>query len=307
MARDLSSGRLERLKGLVALFDRKGGYHKGELMASMGYRCARTMERDLKLLREQLGVDIRFDNASRRYRIARIDRMPVSLSLSPNEASALSFALEIAQRLTPQMSHLFQGVQQMLEGQVPSRILAVGRDVGRSAVSCPVVPPDGGVFLSLVEAMRDRKRTNITLKGPAGKPGKRFLLDPWGFSLSGVLWLVRGYDPLAGSVISYIVNSITSVEQLGTGDFVSPGEIPSGGVSFRFKVTLPVGQALPEARLFLEEGEGDGVMGWAPDHDDVVRWALASAPYVKLVDPPELLNRVDKMLGAFGLKGFLPR
>ncbi|MCX7827857.1 MAG: hypothetical protein N2315_01435 [Thermanaerothrix sp.] len=47
MARDLSSERLKRLKDLVALFDRKSGYPKGELMSRMGYRCARTMERDL--------------------------------------------------------------------------------------------------------------------------------------------------------------------------------------------------------------------------------------------------------------------
>ncbi|MCX7827856.1 MAG: WYL domain-containing protein [Thermanaerothrix sp.] len=253
-------------------------------------------------------MDIRFDSSSRRYILASIEKLPVSLSITPNEASALSFALEISQRLMPHLSKFFQSVQRMLEGQVPSRIMAVGQDVARSAVSCPVVPPEGGVFLSLMEAMMDRKRTCVTLKAPSGKDGKRVLLDPWGFSLSGALWRVRGYDPSSGSVKTYIVNAITSVEHLGTGDFVSPGDVPHRGVSFRFKVMLSPGQAFPGAWFPMEDQGDDVVMGWAPDHEEVVRWALASAPYVKLIDPPELLKRVDDTLVSLDLKApMLPK
>lgn len=38
-------------------------------------------------------------------------------------------------------------------------------------------------------------------------------------------------------------------------------------------------------------------MGWAMDPEQVVRWAIASFPHVRLLEPRELVNRLRDAAG----------
>lgn len=295
MGRDVSLKRLHRMRTIIGLFDRRIGYPKRELMDLVGYRCDRTLERDLKLLRERLGIDVRYDTMSRRYRLSGVERVLISAELSVQEVTALSMAIQMARSMAPHMGDHLESIDRKLKGQVPEALMDRGRQLGRSALPCACLPTDEEMFLAMADCIRDHKRVMLRRRR-----GGNVLMDPWSLPIYGAVWHVRGYDVLRSREAAYPLNVFSSWEVLGSGEFVPPSMVRSDGVTFKVKLSLPlpdrVAQSLPLSRL-EEEGDGGVFMGWAMDPEQVVRWAIASFPHVRLLEPRELVNRLRDAAG----------
>lgn len=167
MATDMCSVRLTRLNQLVMEFYKVSNPTRKHLYSSLGYRCARTLERDLKYLREQYGVDIRFTRSTMTYHLEGMGTFLVNLQLSEREVTSLAAGLGMASHFLPHLSKSCENMWAKIQMVIPKTLADQGRKLAGSAVvALPVSRMDTGVFETLIGAISDRRTVRFRYRSP---------------------------------------------------------------------------------------------------------------------------------------------
>lgn len=318
MPRDLSTVRLARLHQLMQEFHRTPRPTRRHLVQCIGYDCERTLERDLKLLRDQFGAEIAFDLRSRTYQMKDRGRFLLRVELNERDVTLLSAGLGMAGHFLPHLAEEGQRLWSKLKGLLPSNLAEQGERLGRCAVVAqPVSALDPEVFETLLRALKDRCRIRFRYRSPYGtRPVPREqVADPWGVFFRAHAWYLWGRTVAHGHVTTWRVGRMRSLVILEGEDYRMP---PEGGLAsaaasawyaapgeaehpVSLRVRPPLASVVRETRwhpsqVLVQQEDGSVILAArVPDLDEVARWVLASAPWAQVLEPEPLARRVREL------------
>ncbi|WP_352425675.1 helix-turn-helix transcriptional regulator [Aminomonas paucivorans] len=318
MSRDLSSVRLARLHELMRLFHETPRPSRRHLLQRLGYQCDRTLERDLKLLREEFDAQIEYDPRYRTYSMKGRGRFLLRAELNDREVTLLAAGLGMAAHFLPHLARDGEVLWNKLKGLLPENLAAQGERLGRCAVVAqPVSALDPGVFEALLGAIANRQRVRFRYRSPYGdKAFREQHADPWGVFFRAHAWYLWGRTVAHGNESTWRVGRIRSLVPLGGEDYVpppgdeclaslaasawyaAPGE---GRHPVSVRIRPPLASVVSETRwhpsqVLVQQDDGAVVLAArVPDLDEVARWVLASAPCAEVLEPSALADRVREL------------
>lgn len=308
----MSTARAERLVNLVLCLLSTRQYLSAERIRRIvpGYTDApsdeaffRMFERDKSELRE-LGVPLEtgrqssFDSADG-YRIARQDYELGEIELEPDEAAAVALAGRLWD--APELAVPAHGALLKLRAAGVEVDEVQGRVEPRMRATDPAFAP-------LLAAVREGRVVQFDhRRGGSGGEVARRTVEPWGVVSWRGRWYLSGYDRDREAPRSFRISRIgADVRAIGQAGAVS---VPDGvdiDAMVREGVEPPAPSGL--ARVWVAAGRAHGlrrlgrVVATATDGDEleielrrtdtVARWLASHGPDVRVLSPPELVERV---------------
>jgi len=179
----------------------------------------RTVKRDLRLLREELGAPLSYSRERRGYHYTR----PFSLAPTPfeeRELLALSLAVEVAGgfRNTPFKTAVRQALEKlrlMMAG--PEQFAFDDANAAITYIPDPAAPERLETVLRFNElwgAWHEHRQVRLRYRAmSSGKEAVR-VVDPYQFYLYGGMWYVHGFCHLRQAERDFAINRVQSVEVL---------------------------------------------------------------------------------------------
>jgi len=318
LAKDMCSVRLARLNQLVMEFYKVSNPTREHLYYSLGYRCARTLERDLKYLREQYGVDIRFTRSSMSYHLEGMGTFLVNLQLSEREVTSLAAGLRMASHFLPHLSGSCENMWAKIQMVIPETLADQGRKLAGSAVvALPVSRMDPGVFETLIGAISNRRTVRFRYRSPySGGKAKDHDVSPWGVFFRAHAWYLWGFSSRRRKPVTFRVSRIARVSAFDITGYIPPGEEQDvvsyaasawyacsgeGLYDIRIRVRQPLGSVVeetvwhPSQKITRENDGAITLRACVPELGDVARWVMASAPYAEVLEPALLREQVEQL------------
>lgn len=311
----MSAARTERLVNLViCLLSTRAFLTAERIRATVaGYQTApsdeaffRMFERDKAELRElgvplETGRDSHFDAADG-YRIARRDYELPEITLEPDEAAALALAARLWD--SPQLAATARAAVLKL------RAAGVSVDTAAAPGLQPRVRAADACFDPLLAAVEHGQLVTFDHRPhPGAEPVTRHV-EPWGVVSHRGRWYLVGHDRDRVDVRCFRVSRITDVHPTGRAGVVVVPEgtdlamiaarsAGTGSARFtaRLRVTAGRAQGIRRGATVISEENGATVLDATLDAPDVAaRWIAGYGADVLVLDPPELRERVLRIL-----------
>jgi predicted DNA-binding transcriptional regulator YafY len=291
---------------------------KGQLMDRIGYSNPRTLERDLSFLRDEYAVDIIYDRSTRQYIFNGRGKFLVSTTLTEREVTAMAAGLRMAAHFLPHLQEPSRDLWSKIKGVLPEGLPEKGEKLALSSVvALPVSEMDSAVFETLVNAVNDRKTVRLRYCSPYGDCEPReHVVCPWGMYFRAHAWYLWSWCCEKEHPITLRIGRISSIVAYGTPPFVDPPESMdvqtwassawygcAGDEIYKVKIEVEpplatvVGETVWHPTQNIEQKKDGSIFLTAtvPDLGDVARWVLASSPYAKVVEPPELKSQIREL------------
>ena len=226
------------------------GYPTQERLAELCGVSARTIKRDMKMMREELGAPILYDTArDGNYYSKPFLLMPEAFQ--PEEVMALCLTLEVADsfRDTPFAPALKKAIARV-------RLLQPGGSGPGGAISAvadPLPLEDVGMVLHfnrLLDAIKSSRQVRIDYHANTSDADSTRVIDPYHLYYSYGLWYVYAYCHLRQARRDFAIGRISKLETL-PGAFTPPdAEALRAQLAQRFSNETPVTPAeLTEVRI----------------------------------------------------------
>ncbi len=314
MAREVSSFRIRRLKKLLLLLRLSGdrGVETGEILSRCEYSSRRLLQDDIRMLREEFGAEIVFSRTPPPcYRLVYEGDFLLLLTLTEKDVVALVAGLGVAAHFLPHTREACAALWIKMQKFLPSATVSFGQWLaGAATIATPVSDMNGVVFEQLLRALRDRAMVELQYVSPYGtRETRTHTLAPWGVFFRAHAWYL-----LAGKVGRdapgvFRISRVQALRVLSNLPFIDPPEdysqerftasawyVAPGEPEhdIRLHVVEPMATIVAETRWHptqtTQRLAEDALVLAArvPDLREVARWVLSAAPYITVLEPPEL-------------------
>ena len=312
--KDTSNLRMERLNQLVHILRSGCGHSKKDLMEKLEYNSDKTFSRDLELLRDRFAVEIIYDRHKNLYKCTNAGEFLLRLSLPEDEVTALASGLKMARHFLPHLSPAADALWLKISAFLPKGLLARGEELGRqTVVALPVSEMDQTVFRRLTEAIWKKEPLRVSYSSPYRKNEKKErVIFPWGVYFQSHAWYLWAGSPEHKHGATWRISRIKNIRiestawleapeglsaesYAGSAWFASPGELKYG---VRLRIFRPLAPIVAETIWHPTqkiEKQPDGSIVYSanvPDLEEVARWAMSCAPYIEVLAPKELRERM---------------
>ena len=313
MARAMTSSRLERLLDLVKLLQSRVRISHSELYKKR-YNNIRTMQNDLKYLREEFRLKLDYDFQAKQYVLGDGGDLWLPLRIRWREAEALSVGLVMAAHFLPHLAHDAEAVAEKLRNCVPPQMANGGEDLAHRALAetAPAAPVEPSAFSAVVEAMRDGRAVRVLYALQDQQDTKvQVLLSPYDLYFRGDAWYLIAWNHRTATLNTWRMSRIQSA-RAAREEFVPPEEAgftgrqaasdrtaPTAYVPFKVHVrrgTLAESlRAAPQhPNQKVEDAPDGGILltTGAASLDEAARWILSGAPDIRVLEPKKLKDLV---------------
>lgn len=306
VSKDFNSVRISRLFNLIALLSRP--ILREEIISRLGYTGKRTLERDLKFLRDEFGVQIKFSRLHGTYSMESATNFLVYLKLTRDEVSAVSTGLSIASHFLPHLKEASDSAWEKFSACVPEALLERGRILAKSTtVSLPVPNIDPATFECILDAIHDKKTLNLNYKSPLRTRSKKYIVSPWSLCFRAHAWYVSLFDHGTKESRSFRLTRIRGIAPANE-LYVAPkdGEdetdascvwyVEAGKPKYDVRVRIAKELAMPVSetkwhstqRIIKNKDGSIDFCAKVPKLEEVAWWVLASSPCATVIEPEEL-------------------
>ena len=312
MPKDMTSIRYARLSEIMKLLQSRLKVTHDELISRGQYSNNRTLQNDLRYLRETWGAEIRYDARKKIYVLDHAGTFVINLRITPQEIGALTSGLKIAGHFLPHMKEPAASLWEKLSAYVPHELITEGEALARmTTILSPVAKVNAENFNAILEAIREKRSVSIKYKSP-NKNARRWTISPYDFYFRGISWYLIACNHKFKSLSIYRAGRIQKVttssesyinpDEAGYSDeYISSAWYVTPGPK-RYKIKLKISEYLATSIRELaihptqeiHECDDGGIIFTAevPDLDEVARWVMAGAPGVKVIEPEELRLKV---------------
>ncbi len=319
MSSQMSSVRLSRLNSLVMEFFHDPRRSRDHLLEALGYGSnGRALERDLKFLREEFGVDIRYNRRTCLYEFHGNGNFLLQLQMNRREVTSIAAGLNMVCHFLPHLSEDCSRFWSKLKAMLPEELASQGEKLAKSTVvALPVSKMDPMVFETIINAVSDRRRIHFQYGSPySGEGSKPRDVSPWGVFFLAHAWYLWGASAGESEPRTFRISRIRSVFSIDDGGFAPPPEDSdtrsfassawygcSGKGKHRILVRVrpPLSGVIEETDWHpsqeitrLEDGSID-IGAVVPDLGEIARWVMASAPYAEVLEPTALRDSVFEL------------
>ena len=279
-----------------------------EIYSRLGYTGKRTLERDIKFLRDEFGVQIKFSRLHGTYSMESANSFLVYLKLTRDEVSAVSTGLAIASHFLPHLKDASGSAWDKFSACVPETLLERGRILAKSTtVSLPVPSTDPAPFENILDAIQDKRTLRVSYKSPLRDRSKRYTISPWQICFRGHAWYVSLYDHGSKEARSFRISRIKGIT-FANEKYVPPEKneeemessyvwyVESGKPKYDVRVHIAKELAVPVSetkwhatqRIIKNDDGSIEFCAKVPKLEEVAWWVLASSPYATAVEPKAL-------------------
>ncbi len=316
MSSQMSSVRLSRLNSLVMEFFDKPHRSRKHLLMALGYEDnGRALERDLKFLREEFGVEILYNRHTCLYEFHGNGSFILQLKMNRREVTSIAAGLNMVCHFLPHLEEDCSRFWDKLKTMLPRDLAFEGEKLAESTVvALPVSRMDPMVFETILNAISDRRNVRFQYESPySGEGSKPRCVSPWGVFFLAHAWYFWGVAGEGEEPRTYRVSRIRSVFAFEDGGYIPPQEGQdtrsyassawygcSGGGRHDILINVrpPLSDVVEETNWHptqkishLDDGSIN-LKATVPNLDDIARWVMASAPYAEVVEPPSLRSRI---------------
>ena len=196
MSADISSIRIERLNNLMRQLILYPNMPRNELMRKLEIDNVRTLQRDIKYLRDLYNADIEYDFRMRAYKCKNHGSFYVNLKLDLDEITSLSSGIQMTKHFLPHLAPACDRLWCKIEKLLSRELIAHGKSLGQSAeVAAPVAKMDTEIFSTLISAAHNHNAVSILYKSPYGDTEpRRHELSPWKFYFQEYAWYMLAWN-----------------------------------------------------------------------------------------------------------------
>jgi predicted DNA-binding transcriptional regulator YafY len=306
--------RLERLV-LIDEEIRKGRYPSVEKLCVLFEVAARTIYEDIRELKDNLGLDIRFDRSRGGYYNANPAKTLPSFDLSDGEVFALTIGKEmLAQYTGTAFEPILRTAIEKICQRLPDRVKLDLNDI-KSVVKFhtgAIVPISRKMFIDINEACEGRKQLELTYFAPSTGDTTLRHIDPYRLLESRGTWYIVGYCHMRKALRMFALHRIRDYQvmektfeadaQINVDDWIeSAFQLQHGDDLQHVKIHF----ASPSSRYIRErvwhpsqqltEDENDGcILEFDTlSLDEVKRWVLTYGAEALVIEPPDLVQMVQ--------------
>lgn len=308
----------------------RGGYPSLTALAELCEVNARTVKRDLRLLREEFGAPIGYSRKRQGYWYER----EFSLVPSPfheRELLALSIAIEVANtfRNTPFAAAVRQALEKLRLMLPPSHQFAYD-DLSAAVTYIPEPAPPERLetvllFNDLLEAVNAHRQVKLTYFTMSRQAKGERVVDPYQLYLHRGMWYLHGFCHSRRQTRDFAVSRILSLEKLPTSFTPPDPEAVKKKLARRFTILQ---DELITARIWFDAETAPRIKErvWhhsqeIVDHADgsctltlrvegmlsVLRWVLSFGRHAVPLAPRELISQLRAEVQAMAQPPRLPK
>jgi predicted DNA-binding transcriptional regulator YafY len=310
---------LERIAALDRAI-RAGEYPNAKTMSDRLEVGHRTVQRDLAFMRLRLGAPLVFDPRRHGYHYRDPSYRLSFLTLTEGELVALFLAERVLQqyRGTPYGPDLARAFRKITEGLTDRITIDLGHlDASHSFRTTAPLPFDPGIYRDLSSAVHGRRRVVLDYWTASRDERARREVDPYHLACVDGQWYVIGHCHLRGDVRMFSPGRIQALE-LTEATFDPPADfqideylarsfaVLRGGAGEVYRVRLRfTGEAVKYVRervwhpsqVLEPEGQDGLLVSLEVGHlREVERWALSWGADCEVLEPPELRERMARIL-----------
>lgn len=319
MSSQMSSVRLGRLNSLVMEFFHDPQRSRDHLLGSLGYGSnGRALERDLKFLREEFGVDISYNRRKGLYEFHGNGNFLLQLQMNRREVTSIAAGLNMVCHFLPHLAEDCSRFWNKLKAMLPEDLAGQGEKLAKSAVvALPVSRMDPMVFETIINAVTDRRRIHFQYGSPYSDEGSKPRdVSPWGVFFLAHAWYLWGTPTGGSEPRTFRISRIRSVFSFDDGEYMAPpddkdtrafassawyGCSGKGIHRIRVRVRPHLSGVIEETEWHptqeitrLEDGSIE-IGAVVPDLGEIARWVMASAPYAEVLEPDSLRSSVSEL------------
>ena len=313
MAKDLTSIRYGRLLDIMRLLESSSYVTHEQLYSTGEYSCLRTLQNDLRYLRETWGAEIRYDPKRRVYVLEHPGNFIVNLKITRHEAEVLTSGLKMASHFLPHLKEAARSLWRKIDTYIPRDISRESSHLAKmTTIAVPAAKVNPKVFDAILDAIRSRHAVEIRYKSP-GKSARQWTVSPYDFYFRGSSWYLAACNHVFGSLNIYRAGRIQSVKASGE-QYIRPEEsgyseeyissawyVTPGKAKHRIRVYVSeyLADSIRELNLHptqrIEPCDDGGIILSAkvPNLEEAARWVMAGAPNVRVIEPEELREIVN--------------
>lgn len=308
-----------------------GSYPNCSTLAREIEVTAKTIQRDLNFMRDQLGLPLEYDELKRGYRYTRpVHEFPL-LHLSRNDLVALFLARHALEPLRGtglerMLAESFRKIAQACPGEVSMQWHEL--DAAFSVKASGVLPADVELFGDLMEAVRAGKEACFDYQKLNAPAGERRKVQPYHVGRIEHGWYLLAWDTARQAMRTFALQRIRNLQLLETGFERDPlfNAQDYLGAGFGVWSYQNTGQTMHEVRIRLEGyaarvvaerqwhssqeiiriTEDGGVIEFrvkVTGLEEITRWVLSWGSKATVLGPPELRERlkseIEAMLSQF--------
>lgn len=319
MGRDISSIRIRRLLKLAAYLRKHGqdGAEVTDILTHCEYTNRRALQDDIRLLRDEYKADITYKRSNPpRYCMTYEGEFLLSLSLNIDDITALSLGLGMAEHFIPRVQDHCKKLWAKIAQTIPEVLLEFGQWLANTVLmEYPVSGIQPLVFDTVLEAMHDKSALKIDYVSPyKDRKAKTHIISPYDMFFKAHSWYMTAYCD--DKVCMFKLSRIKRIEILDEHEFTPPPEgydaasfrdsawyVKSGELkhSIVLHIREPMASIAGEMkrtlaqRIYPLDDETVEFQATVPDLDEVARWVLSCSPYVKVIKPQELREKVCEL------------
>ena len=195
----------------MQLLEAKISVTRDELYRTGSYSSLRTLQNDLRYLRETWGAVISYDPKACRYILEESGSFIINLKITRKEAEALTCGLKTASHFLPHLKDPAKTLWKKIDAYIPRDISRESSHLAKmTTVAVPAAKIDPKIFDSLLDAMRSRRAVVIRYKSP-GKEARKWVISPYDLYFRGSSWYLVGCNHVFRSLNIYRAGRIQSV------------------------------------------------------------------------------------------------
>ncbi|MDO9509338.1 MAG: WYL domain-containing protein [Thermovirgaceae bacterium] len=316
MSSQMGSVRLSRLNSLVMEFFNEPHRSRRHLLTELGYGAnGRALERDLKFLREEFGVEILYNRSTCLYEFHGNGNFILQLKMNRREVTSIAAGLNMVCHFLPHLEEDCSRFWAKLKTMLPKDLALEGEKLAESTVvALPVSRMDPMVFETILNAISDGRNVRFQYESPySGEGSKPRCISPWGVFFLAHAWYFWGVAGEGEEPRTYRVSRIRSVFAFDDSGYIPPREGQdtrsyassawygcSGGEKhdILIRVRPPLSAVVEETdwhptQMITHMDDGSiNIAATVPNLEDIARWVMASAPYAEVIEPLSLRRKI---------------
>lgn len=307
-------------------FVRSGRYPNCSTLAREIEVTAKTIQRDISFMRDQLGMPLEYDPVRNGYYYTQeVNEFPL-LQLSRNDLVALFLARHALDPLRgTRLERMLRESFSKIAGACPGEVSIAWHELDEafSVKTAGVLPADALLFGDLLDAVRSRREVRFDYHKLSAPAPERRTVRPHHLGQIENGWYVVAFDPARRAMRTFALQRMANLELTptrferdpdfnarsylggGFGVWSYPGEPPG-----RYRVVLRfadyaarvVAERLWHPSQILRKLEPDGsrieFQADLAGLEEITRWVLSWGSKVSVLGPPELQDRIRQELKA---------
>ena len=211
MSRDMSSARHERLSRVMALLQSKTKATHDELFTAGQYPSERTLQNDLRYLRDEMGIEIIYNRANKLYILARAGSLRVNnLELTNEEAEGLIAGLRLAAHFMPHLKNASDALLNKLAAFIPSDAVSRGDNIADAVTAnAQCAETDAILLKNLLEAKNNKKAVHVIYLNLNQESDQ--VISPYEVYFKNGAWRLVGYNHAKKVLSIFNISKVKSV------------------------------------------------------------------------------------------------